>query len=259
MPSNNPNHHTALSDAELMRYSRQILLDGWDIDAQIRLKNACIAIIGMGGLGSVVAPILVRAGVGKVHLFDFDTVDDSNLQRQLLYTQADIGTPKVQAAQKALAAQNNLVVVMAHHLQLNDANIAKTLTPLMADLWIDCSDNFAIRHALNHHAVASRTSLLSLSAIGEVGQAALFEPADTGCYACLFGTKSDTATNCASSGVLASTVAVIGSLGADAALHFLGQNLNCLKNQLLIWQGKRATLQKMTFNKAENCPICHNL
>lgn len=251
-----PHPKTELCDAELMRYSRQILLDGWDIESQLKIKQSSVSLIGMGGLGCMVAPILVRAGVGEVHLFDFDTIDDSNLQRQLLYTQADIGLPKAQIAKQALIEQNSWAAVHSHNIALNDDTIKENLISIKSDLWIDCSDNFDIRQTLNRHSIITSTALLSLSAIGETGQVALFEPKKTGCYACLFGTSMRAAQNCATSGVLASTVAVIGALGADIALHFLGKDQNTLKDTLMVWQGSRANFQKMKFTKNPSCPIC---
>ena len=123
----NPTPKTELCDAELMRYSRQILLDGWDIESQLKIKQSSVSLIGMGGLGCMVAPILVRAGVGEVHLFDFDTIDDSNLQRQLLYTQANIGLPKAQIAKQALIEQNSWAAVHSHNIALNDDTIKENL------------------------------------------------------------------------------------------------------------------------------------
>ncbi len=250
--------NSTLNNAELTRYSRQILLDSWDIDAQLRLKNSTIAIIGMGGLGTVIAPILVRAGVGVVHLFDFDTIDDSNLQRQLLYTKPDIGQSKALIAKAVLMTHNELVEIHAHPIRLDDDNILSSLGGLGLDLWIDCSDNFAIRHLLNQTSIELNTPLLSLSAIGEVGQVCLFEPSQTGCYACLFGNQSSTQASCADLGVLASTVAVISAMGADVALKFLGKAQNTLANQLLLWQGSRLTFQKIHFQKNTNCSVCQN-
>ena len=118
----------------------------------------------------------MRAGVGEVHLFDFDTIDDSNLQRQLLYTQADIGLPKAQIAKQALIEQNSWAAVHSHNIALNDDTIKENLISIKSDLWIDCSDNFDIRQTLNRHSIITSTALLSLSAIGETGQVALFEP-----------------------------------------------------------------------------------
>lgn len=246
-----------LTDTELMRYSRQILLDGWDIDAQIRLKNSTIAIIGMGGLGAMVAPILVRAGVGTVHLFDFDSVEPSNLQRQILYTSKHISKPKVVCAKKALDTYNELIEIHAHYIRLDESNVLDSLQNLQLDLLIDCSDNFSVRSLLNQVSQNLKIPLLSLSATAEVGQAALFEPDKTGCYSCLFGVPNATQQNCATSGVLASTVALIGAYGADIALHFLGQGKNTIENQLVIWNGIRASLQKLNFSKKSTCSSCN--
>lgn len=247
---------STLTDAELMRYSRQILLDDWNIDAQIRLKNSTIAIIGMGGLGSIIAPILVRAGVGVVHLFDFDNVDDSNLQRQLLYTQDNIGQAKALCAQQALKAHNPWTIIHAHHIHLDKYNIQDALTPLSLDLLIDGCDNFGLRTLTNKISLTLNIPLLSLSAIAEVGQLALFEPHITGCYACLFNTPIHTPNSCANSGVLASTVSVMGALGADAALKFLGKGINPIANQLIIWQGTQMTMQKIQFAQKHDCICC---
>ncbi len=245
-----------LCNAELIRYSRQLLLDGWDIDAQLCLKNKVVAIVGMGGLGAMIAPILVRAGVGTVHLFDFDNVEDSNLQRQLLYTHEHIGKPKALCAKDVLTKQNELIELHAHCTRLDDDNILACLQDLKLDLLIDGSDNFSTRILLNQTSQKLQTPLLSLSAIAEVGQVALFEPSTTGCYSCVFGTPSTTKQSCANSGVLASTVAVIGAYGADVALHFLGKGINTIQNQLVMWHGTKAGLQKMYFSKNSHCPDC---
>lgn len=111
--------------------------------------------------------------MGEVHLFDFDTIDDSNLQRQLLYTQADIGLPKAQIAKQALIEQNSWAAVHSHNIALNDDTIKENLISIKSDLWIDCSDNFDIRQTLNRYSIITSTALLSLSAIGETGQVAL--------------------------------------------------------------------------------------
>lgn len=251
------NDNQNLSDIELMRYSRQILLNGWDIDAQLRLKNSTAAIIGMGGLGAMIAPVLVRAGVGRVHLIDFDVVNDSNLQRQILYTTEHIDKPKVLCAKQVLNTQNELVDIHAHGIKLDDDNILDCLQDLESDLFIDCSDNFTTRILLNQASQKLQIPLLSLSAIAETGQIALFEPTKTGCYTCVFGKPNAAQESCASSGVLASTVALIGSYGADVALHFLGKGINTINNQLIIWNGAKASLQKIQFTKNPNCPDCH--
>lgn len=139
----------ALSDVELMRYSRQILLNDWDIDAQIRLKNSVVLIVGVGGLGCPVSQILVRAGIGKLHLIDFDVIDDSNLQRQTLFTKDDIGQSKAKTACYKLRQQNELIDIDYTDIKLSYDNIKVQLNQILPDLVIDCTDNFAIRDLLN--------------------------------------------------------------------------------------------------------------
>lgn len=243
-----------LNDPELLRYSRQILLDNWDIDAQIRLKNSTIAVVGMGGLGACFTPTLVRAGVGVVRIVDFDVIDESNLQRQPLYGVDDVGKPKVEVAKQALEAHNHLCQIVAYNQKLDDNNAKKIL--MGATLVIDCSDNFKLRYILNRACVSLGLPLLSLSAVGRVGQMSLFEPSMTGCYACLFGDTQTSENNCTTTGVLASTVSVVGAMGADVALSFLGQDKNPLANTLAVWQGDGLSLRKLNFQKNPNCTVC---
>lgn len=244
-----------LNDGELLRYSRQILLDGWDLDAQIRLKNSRVVVVGVGGLGCPVAQILARSGVGYLHLIDHDTIDDSNLQRQSLFMADDVGKPKVQLAYDKLKQHNELIELAFCDVKLTNQNIAQILEPLQADLVIDCTDNFAIRDLLNQTCRQLNLPLLSNSAIGEVGQIALFT-AETGCYHCLFGGEQGDEQNCATSGVLSSTVSIIGSLTAQIALDYLGRANNPIQDQLLLWQGRTMSLRKLNFQKNPNCPIC---
>lgn len=248
------NECSELSDSELLRYARQILLDDWDITAQLNLKNANIAIIGVGGLGCPVSQILARAGVGRIHLIDHDVIDESNLQRQTLFTHHDVGKYKAQIAKNVLEIANPLIHIHASTQKITDDNIADVIKKV--DLVIDCTDNFGVRDVINRYCVKNGLPLLSNSAIGEIGQIALFEP-DTGCYQCVFGNDLGDENNCTNTGVLASTVNVIGSMTAQIALAFLGRGHNPIKHQLLIWQGKTLTLKKLQFHKNTDCSICH--
>ncbi|MDO4896631.1 MAG: HesA/MoeB/ThiF family protein [Moraxella sp.] len=241
-----------LGDDELLRYSRQILLDGWDMDAQIRLKCANVLLIGAGGLGCPVAQILTRAGVGQLHLIDHDVIDDSNLQRQVLFTKDDIGKPKATVAKTALERQNHLITITASTQKITPDNVKHLIDGY--DLVIDGTDNFAVRDVINQACMSNHLPLLSNSAIGETGQIALFD--GVGCYHCVFGGVGDDERNCANSGVLASTVAVIGSMTAQIALDYLGRGNNPIKGELLIWQGKTMRLQKLHYLKNPDCPVC---
>lgn len=244
-----------LSDAEVLRYSRQILLDDWDIDAQLNLKKSSVLIVGMGGLGCPVSQVLVRAGIGILHLVDFDVVDESNLQRQTLFTADDVGQSKAKVACQRLRQHNPFTQIQHTEVKLTQDNVAAIITQLSPDLVIDCTDNFAIRDLLNQTCRAASKPLLSNSAIGEVGQIALFTT-ETGCYHCLFGAEAGDEMTCASSGVLASTVSIIGSMTAQVALDFLGRHHHSIANELLLWQGWTMSLRKVKFSQNPDCPVC---
>lgn len=250
--------HDELSDNELMRYARQILLDDWDMDAQLNLKNSRVLIVGVGGLGCPLSQILARAGVGFIHLIDFDVISRSNLQRQTLFSEQDIDKLKVETASRVLKMHNEFIHVSENNIKLDGDNIDGIFSGIMPDLVIDCTDNFNTRYLINRACQRLRLPLLSNSAIGEVGQIALFE-GQSGCYECLFGQQNDNHSpvqNCATSGVLASTVSIIGSMSAQVALDFLGRGHNPIMGKLLLWQGKTMTLQKMHFHKNKSCTVC---
>ena len=238
---------TELTDAEMLRYARQILLEGWDIEAQTRLKNSCAIIIGMGGLGCPLAETLCRAGIGKMLIIDDDTIDESNLQRQSLFTPNDISQSKALVAKAKLNQINAFCDVIAIQARLTADNYQQMVEQAkinsLSKLICDCTDNFKTRDLINTIAVKSNLSLLSASAIAQTGQLALFTP-QQGCY------------HCANSGVLASTTQIIGNLQAQAALSFLGLGINPIAQTLLLWNGKTMNLKKLHYRKDANCEIC---
>lgn len=253
----------SLSDDELMRYARQILLEEWDIDAQQRLKNSSVLIVGVGGLGCPLAETLARAGVKHITLLDDDSVDISNLQRQSLFLPGDVGQPKALIAQERLQAINEFCQITAYHTRLNDNNADDILVAFnqnsLSKIICDCTDNFSTRNRLNRLAVKYQLPLLSASAIAQEGQIALYEAyLNTGCYQCVFpdtGTQ-DEPRNCATTGVLASTTQIMANLQAQAALTFLGLQKNPIASQLLLWQGQRMNLRHLRYHKDPQCPIC---
>ena len=252
-----------LTDAELLRYARQILLDGWDIDAQLRLKASRVVMIGAGGLGCPASEMLVRAGLGQVQLIDDDVIEASNLQRQTLFLPEDIGKPKALTAAHMLNKINPLVRARGTVARLSEDNAYELLEMASGkpDLLLDCTDNFATRDIINRISVRYQIPLLSASAIAMQGQLALYEPhLNTGCYHCVFGSvmpdaEADERT-CANSGVLASTTAIMGSLQANAALQYLGLTKNPLTNKLLIWDGSQMQQRLMGYRKDAHCPVC---
>lgn len=243
-----------LSDAELLRYSRQILLPEWDMPAQLKLANARVLMIGVGGLGNPAAQILVRAGLGFLRLIDFDVIEESNLQRQFLFQSADVGQLKVEAAAQVLRQMNPWVHIEALNLKVSASNLPVLLQGI--DLVLDGSDNFATRDAINQVCVEAAVPLLSAAAIGLQGQLAFFQP-EHGCYRCVFpdGLQDDTR-QCAESGVLASTTAVIASLQAHHALLYLGLGKAPLASQLLVWDGLSMRQRLLSFSKDPQCPVC---
>ena len=254
-----------LTDEELLRYARQVLLDGWDIDAQLRLKSARVVIIGAGGLGCPSSETLVRAGLGQVHLIDDDVIEASNLQRQTLFLPTDIGQPKALTAAAMLQNINPLIEARGTVARLSEDNADELLdiTSGKPDLLLDCTDNFATRDIINRISVRYQIPLLSASAIAMQGQLALFEPhLNSGCYYCVFGEHDSEAVTdertCANSGVLASTTAIMGSLQANAALQYLGLNRNPLANKLLLWDGKLMQQRVMGYRPDKLCPVCSN-
>ena len=244
-----------LDDAQLLRFSRQILLPEWDIDAQLKLHSSRVLMIGMGGLGCPAAMSLARAGLGFLRIADFDTVDESNLQRQTLFTAQDIGQPKVVAAKNALSQINPWIEIDTIQTRVDVENLATLLIGI--DLVLDGSDNFATRDAVNKACVSARIPLLSAAAIGFEGQMTLILP-DKACYRCLFHEVPDEedARRCADTGVLATTTAVMGSLQAHTALLFLGMGLTSLAERLLLWDGLGLSQRQIRYQKDPNCPVC---
>ncbi|MGM8939304.1 HesA/MoeB/ThiF family protein [Psychrobacter glaciei] len=252
-----------LSDDELLRYARQVLLDGWDMDAQLRLKSARVVMIGAGGLGCPASETLVRAGLGEIHLIDDDEIEASNLQRQTLFLPEDIGKSKALSAAQMLTRINPLISARGTVARLSEDNAYELLgmTTGKPDLLLDCTDNFATRDVINRISVRYQIPLLSASAIAMQGQLALFEPhLDTGCYHCVFGSvvldEAAEERTCANSGVLASTTAVMGNLQANAALQYLGLTKNPLTNKLLIWDGSQMQQRLMGYRQDPQCPVC---
>lgn len=266
----NQGYDVTLSDDELMRYSRQILLPSWDIPAQERLKASTVVILGAGGLGCPVSETLARAGIGAIHLIDDDVIEPSNLQRQTLFNIEDVGQGKAETACKALSNINSFVQVSycAQRLTVKNASSLLLVDKAKASknpfLLLDCTDNFAAREILNQVSVENNIPLLSASAIGMSGQLALYEPSkQSGCYHCVFGealdseaTEESQTQTCANSGVLASTTTIMGNLQANAALQYLGRGHNPLPGQLLIWDGNAMTQHKLRYRQDKKCRVC---
>jgi len=246
-----------LTDAQLLRYSRHILLNEFGPAAQQRFLAARVLVIGAGGLGSPVALYLAAAGVGHLTLVDDDTVDLTNLQRQIAHSQARVGQAKVQSAALAVAELNSEVRVTAV-AQRADAALLYALVA-QADVVLDCCDNFVTRHAVNAACVAHRKPLVSGAAIRFDGQITVYDPrnAESPCYACVFAPDAPIEeTRCGVMGVLAPLVGIIGSMQAAEALKLLAHGESALTGRQLMLDARHMTWADLRVPRNPACTVC---
>ncbi|QKJ88970.1 sulfur carrier protein ThiS adenylyltransferase [Paramixta manurensis] len=244
-----------MNDSDFMRYSRQLLLEEFGIEGQEKLQRGRVLIIGLGGLGSPAALYLAAAGVGKLLLADDDTLHISNLQRQILFHQPDTGQSKAHLAQRRLRALNPQVDSIALAQRVDE----KTLPSLVdqVDLVLDCSDNMATRHAINHACVTAGKPLISGSAVGWSGQLMVIAPPWTqGCYRCLWPDESEPQRNCRTAGVLGPVVGVIGTLQALEALKLLAGIPSPLNGKLRLFDGRQQVWRTLNLERTPHCPVC---
>ncbi|MBX8536881.1 molybdopterin-synthase adenylyltransferase MoeB [Pseudomonas cichorii] len=245
-----------LTDQELLRYSRQILLQHVDIEGQIRLKGSRALIVGLGGLGSPVALYLAAAGVGELHLADFDSVDLTNLQRQVIHDSQSIGQAKVDSAMARLTAINPEVTLVAHRAALDSDSLSTAVQGV--DLVLDCSDNFATREAVNAACVAAGKPLVSGAAIRLEGQLSVFDPrrAESPCYHCLYGHGSEAELTCSEAGVIGPLVGLVGSLQALEALKLLAGFGEPLVGRLLLIDALSTRFRELKVKRDPACGVC---
>ncbi|WP_373964137.1 molybdopterin-synthase adenylyltransferase MoeB [Kosakonia sacchari] len=245
----------ALSDAEMMRYNRQIILRGFDFDGQERLKAARVLVVGLGGLGCAAAQYLAAAGIGQMTLLDFDTVALSNLQRQTLHSDADIGVAKVDSARESLLRINPNVHYTAINALLDDTAL---LTQIAAhDLVLDCTDNVAIRNQLNAGCFQHRVPLVSGAAIRMEGQISVFTWGENDpCYRCLSRLFGDNALTCVEAGVMAPLVGVIGSLQAMEAIKVLAHYGTPAAGKIVMYDAMTCQFREMKLLRNSACDVC---
>jgi len=245
-----------LIDDELLRYSRHILLPEIDVSGQEKLLAAHVAIIGIGGLGSPVALYLASSGIGKLSLIDFDSVDLSNLQRQIIHDTDHLGTTKVSSAQGKLAALNPGTSVQVYAEKLSDLEISALIKEV--DAVVDCTDNFATRLTINQACVQHQVPLISGAAIRMEGQLMVYDPsiANAPCYACLYQNTAELELNCATTGVAAPLVGIIGSMQAMETLKILVGFGEPATGSLLIFDAANTQWQRFRVTRRADCPAC---
>jgi molybdopterin/thiamine biosynthesis adenylyltransferase len=246
-----------MTDEQLLRYSRHILLDEIGVEGQQRLLDAHALVVGAGGLGSPVALYLATAGVGRITLVDNDTVDLTNLQRQIAHTQARIGQPKAQSAQVALNAINPEVQVRPLVRKVGDQELDELVPG--ADVVLDCCDNFATRQAINRACFRAGTPLVAGAAIRFDGQVSVFDPRQPAspCYACVF--PPDQALEeerCATMGVFAPLVGIIGAMQAAEALRLLAGVGKSLVGRLQMLDARSMEFSELRIGRNPHCPVC---
>ncbi len=246
-----------MEDAELLRYSRHILLEEFGIDGQARVGAAHALVVGAGGLGSPVALYLAAAGVGRITLLDDDEVDLTNLQRQIAHTSERVGRPKVESAAAAMRQINPLIRIDTLARRGDDA----LLDALVAgsDVVLDCCDNFATRQAVNRACVAHGRPLVSGAAIRFDGQMAVYDLRDPAspCYACVFPPDATfEETRCAVLGVFAPVVGVIGTLQAHEALKLLAGIGAPATGRLLMFDGRSTAFDTLQVRRDPGCAVC---
>lgn len=246
-----------MNDDQLLRYSRQMMLPEIDAAGQERLNESRVLIVGLGGLGSPVSLYLASAGVGQLVLVDFDKVDISNLQRQIVHTTPNLGRLKVESAKEQLQAINPEIKIECIDHALDGEDLLREAEK--ADVIVDASDNFQTRFALNEASVKTKTPLVSGAAIRFEGQVSVFNPKDdtSPCYRCLYGDEIATDETCTANGVIAPLLGIIGSIQANETLKLLMGIGESLQGKLLLLDSLYMEINQAILKKDPACPVCN--
>jgi adenylyltransferase/sulfurtransferase len=244
-----------MNDAQLLRYSRQIMLPEIDVTGQKTLLESTALIIGLGGLGSPIAMYLAAAGVGHLILVDFDDVEISNLQRQIIHTTDQLGQAKVDSAKTALHKLNPEIRLSCVNQKLNEDELQEYVQ--QSNVVLDGSDNFNTRFMVNQVCVQNQTPLVSGAAIRLEGQVSVYLNNGEGpCYRCLYKDGEDQDQTCSENGVLAPVVGIIGSIQATEAIKVLTHLGEPLDGRLMILDAKYMEWRTIKLKKDPACPVC---
>jgi len=244
-----------LSDSEILRYNRQIMLNNFDFDGQEALKQSTVLIIGAGGLGCASSQYLAAAGIGKITLVDFDTVELSNLQRQVLHHDCDIGTQKVLSAKASLQKLNPHLLIDTVSAKLNDQEMLALIEK--HHVVLDATDNKSTRNQLNRLCFQSKTPLVSGAAIRMEGQVSVFTYQDNEpCYECLSALFDNTALTCVETGVMSPVVGIIGGIQALETIKVIANYGIPYKGKLMIFDALHLSWREIKLQRNKECTIC---
>lgn len=246
---------TQLTDHELLRYSRHIMLEPFDIEGQQKLKEAHVVVMGCGGLGMAALPLLAGAGIGKITLIDFDTVDITNLHRQTGYNMADVGLSKVKQARAHLTALNPEIDLIEIEQKVSLPQLLDIVKG--AHCVLDCSDNFSLRKDLNRACYLNKVPLISGSAVRFEGQLTVFDFRDpaSACYECLFSGDHADDGNCALFGVFSPVVHIIGVSQAQEALKLILDIGTLTTGKIALYNALDFSWQKFNYRLNPNCQV----
>ena len=247
----------AFTETELDRYARHIILREVGGQGQKALRNAKVLVVGAGGLGAPALQYLAAAGVGQIGVIDDDTVENANLQRQVIHTDNRIGLPKVQSAMDAMLAQNPFITVKPYHRRLDESFAAELFAEY--DIVLDGTDNFTTRYLTNETCVAGRIPLISAALTQWEGQISVYDPAnDAPCYACLFpqAPSADLVPSCAEAGVIGPLPGVVGSMMAVEAVKLITGAGDPLRGRLLIYDALYAETRVISAKRRPDCAVC---
>ena len=245
-----------MNDEQLLRYGRQIMLPQVDIDGQQRLLDSSIIIFGIGGLGSPVALYLAACGVGEIVIVDDDSVELTNLQRQIIHSSTRIGQLKVNSAADAMNALNPEINVSAIAERISGDKLKHSIQ--RADIVIDATDNLASRLEINQHCYSTRTPLVSASAIRWEGQLAVFDSCrqDSPCYQCLYGSMGEVGQSCSENGVMGPVVGMLGCMQANEAVKLLTGAGTSLIGRVLMLDALNMEWQYIRLKRDPACSVC---
>ena len=246
-----------MNDEQLLRYSRHVLLEEIDVAGQETLLNSHVLVIGAGGLGSAATPYLAAAGVGHITLMDHDTVELTNLQRQIMHTESGIGKSKVASGKDFLRSLNSSIRIETIQAKATESLLDELLPSI--DVVLDCTDNFSTRHLINAACVKNQTPLVSGSALKFDGQVSVFDPRNSSspCYACIFSPDEKfEEVSCSSMGIFSPLVGIIGAMQAAQALQVLIGFGEPLVGRMLLWNGRTTQIDEIRISRNTECSVC---